>query len=96
MRQDFFNAGKVPLKLADETWSKFKESVKTFNANKNKFYKSIKKEQSENLKRKLELIKVAEDNKNSDDFSTVTALMKKIQSDWKKIGHVPRKDSDKV
>jgi len=22
--------------------------------------------------------------------------MKKIQSDWKKIGHVPRKDSDKV
>lgn len=22
--------------------------------------------------------------------------MKKIQTDWKKIGHVPRKDSDKV
>src|SRR5690606_39352426 len=22
--------------------------------------------------------------------------MKKIQSDWKKIGHVPRKDSDKI
>ena len=49
-----------------------------------------------NLKKKLELIKIAEDNKESDDFHTVTPLMKKIQSDWKKIGHVPRKDSDKI
>jgi hypothetical protein len=96
LRQEFFNAGKVPLKLADETWGKFKESVKAFNTKKNKFYKSIKREQTENLKRKLELIKVAEDNKNSDDFAAVTVLMKKIQNDWKKTGHVPRKDSDKV
>jgi hypothetical protein len=25
-----------------------------------------------------------------------TPLMKKIQNDWKSIGHVPRKDSDKI
>ena len=28
--------------------------------------------------------------------SSATELFKKIQADWKKIGHVPRKDSDKV
>ncbi|RIA09108.1 uncharacterized protein DUF349 [Flavobacteriaceae bacterium MAR_2010_72] len=96
LRQEFFNAGKVPIKVNEATWSKFKESVRVFNRKKNAFYKGLKKDQYDNLQKKLELIKIAEDNKDSDDFESVTPLMKKIQSDWKKIGHVPRKDSDKI
>ncbi len=96
LRNDFFNAGKVPIKVNEATWAKFKDSVRTFNKKKNAFYKGLKKEQFENLKKKLELIKIAEDNKDSEDVQVTTALMKKIQSDWKKIGHVPRKDSDKI
>lgn len=96
LRQDFFNAGKVPIKVNEETWAKFKTAVRAFNKNKNAFYKNLKKDQYTNLQKKLELIQIAEDNKDSDDFDTVTPLMKKIQSDWKKIGHVPRKDSDKI
>ncbi|MFC4720913.1 DUF349 domain-containing protein [Geojedonia litorea] len=96
LRQEFFNAGKVPIKVNEATWSKFKEAVRVFNRKKNAFYKGLKKDQYDNLQKKLELIKIAEDNKDSDDFETVTPLMKKIQSDWKKIGHVPRKDSDKI
>lgn len=96
LRNDFFNAGKVPIKVNEATWAKFKTAVRAFNKNKNAFYKGLKKEQFENLQKKLELIKIAEDNKDSDDFEATTPLMKKIQSDWKKIGHVPRKDSDKI
>ncbi|WP_353778317.1 DUF349 domain-containing protein [Winogradskyella sp. 3972H.M.0a.05] len=96
LREDFFNAGKVPLKVNEATWAKFKEAVRGFNRKKNAFYKGLKKEQYENLQKKMDLIKVAEDNKNSEDYDTVTPLMKKIQSDWKKIGHVPRRDSDKI
>ncbi|WMI67830.1 DUF349 domain-containing protein [Mangrovimonas sp. YM274] len=96
LRQDFFNAGKVPIKVNEATWAKFKGAVRAFNKNKNAFYKNLKKEQYDNLQKKLDLIQVAEDNKDSDDFETITPLMKKIQSDWKKIGHVPRKDSDKI
>ncbi|AJR03847.1 DUF349 domain-containing protein [Siansivirga zeaxanthinifaciens] len=96
LREAFFNAGKVPLKVNEETWTKFKEAVKNFNKLKNNFYKSLKKDQYTNLQKKLELIKIAEDNKDSDDFEVTTPLMKKIQNDWKKIGHVPRKDSDKI
>ncbi len=96
LREDFFNAGKVPIKVNEATWTKFKESVRTFNRSKNHFYKDLKKEQYTNLTKKKDLIKVAEDNKDSEDFSTVTPLMKKIQSEWKKIGHVPRRDSDKI
>ena len=96
LREAFFNAGKVPLKVNEATWSKFKDVVRTFNRGKNKFYKELKKDQYENLKKKKELIQIAEDNKDSEDFKTVTPLMKKIQTDWKKIGHVPRRDSDKI
>lgn len=96
LREEFFNAGKVPIKVNEETWAKFKTSVRLFNRKKNAFYKSLKKDQYDNLQKKLELIKIAEDNKDSEDFETTTSLMKKIQSDWKKIGHVPRKDSDKI
>ena len=96
LRERFFNAGKVPSNVNEETWSEFKSVVRDFNRKKNAFYKSLKKDQFENLNKKMELIKIAEDNKDNEDFSATTPLMKKIQSDWKKIGHVPRKDSDKI
>ena len=96
LRDAFFKAGKVPRDKNQETWNEFKTIVRTFNRKKNAFYKGLKKQQYENLEKKKELIQIAEDNKDNDDFKTVTPLMKKIQADWKKIGHVPRKDSDKV
>ncbi|MDY8133981.1 DUF349 domain-containing protein [Aquimarina sp. 2201CG5-10] len=96
LREDFFKAGKVPSNVNEETWGSFKSAVRDFNRNKNAFYKNLKKGQFENLNKKMELIKIAEDNKDNDDFTATTPLMKKIQSDWKKIGHVPRKDSDRI
>ncbi|HLT32843.1 MAG TPA: DUF349 domain-containing protein, partial [Aquaticitalea sp.] len=96
LRKEFFNAGKVPQKVNEATWSKFKAAVRTFNRKKNGFYKHLKKDQYDNLQKKLDLIKIAEDNKDSKDLETVMPLMKKIQAEWKSIGHVPRKDSDKI
>ncbi len=96
LRNQFFNAGKVPSQNNEETWSAFKTAVRNFNKNKNQFYKNQKKEQFSNLAKKQELIKIAEENKDNDDFNVVTPLMKKIQNDWKQIGHVPRKDSEKI
>ena len=96
LRDQFFEAGNVPRSKNKEIWSSFKEATRNFNKEKNAFYKIQKKEQFDNLAKKRELIKVAQDNKDGDDFETLTPLMKKIQTDWKKIGHVPRKDSDKI
>ena len=96
LRETFFNIGKVPGNVNENTWAKFKDAVRNFNRKKNSFYKGLKKDQYDNLQKKLDLIKIAEDNKDSDDFEVTSTLMKKIQNDWKKIGHVPRKDSDKI
>ena len=96
LRDKYFEIGKVPRSKNKEIWNEFKEATRNFNHEKNGFYKSQKKEQFTNLEKKRALIKIAEDNKESEDFEVVTSLMKKIQSEWRTIGHVPRKDSDKV
>ena len=96
LRDSFFKAGKVPQKVNEETWSQFKETVRKFNRTKNAFYKNQKKEQQQNLEKKKELLELAISLKDSDDWNEVTPQMKRIQRDWKKIGHVPRKYSDKI
>lgn len=96
LRDQYFEAGKVPRTKTKEIWKSFKECTHDFNKAKNRFYKDQKKEQFVNLEKKRELIEFAEENKDNEDFEVVTPLMKKIQSDWKAIGHVPRKESDKV
>jgi len=96
LRDSYFATGNVPRSNNKEIWNAFKDATREFNRAKNNFYKEQKKDQYTNLEKKKELIKIAEDNKENEDFDTATSLFKKIQSDWKKIGHVPRKDSDKV
>jgi hypothetical protein len=96
LREAFFKTGKVPAEVTEETWAKFKNAVRAFNAHKNVFYKDIKNEQHDNLTKKLELVEKAKSLKESTDFGVTTPIMKKIQDDWKKIGHVPRKYSDSI
>lgn len=95
-RQKYFDAGKLPYSKSEAVWQKFKEATKKFNQAKNAFYKQEKNSQQDNLKKKLELIELAESLKDSEDWDTATNTFKKIQSDWKKIGHVPRKFSDDI
>jgi hypothetical protein len=96
LRDAFFNAGKVPQKDNETTWNAFKSAVRSFNRKKNAFYKNLKKEQDENLTKKRALLDIANSLKDSEDFDTATGEMKRIQNEWKKIGHVPRKYSDKI
>ena len=96
LRNAFFSAGKVPSEVNENTWAEFKTAVRNFNSHKNSFYKDIKKEQNDNLNKKLALVEKAKAMSLSDDFAATTPLMKQIQEEWKQIGHVPRKYSDKV
>ncbi len=96
LRQEYFNSGKLPYSKSEEVWQKFKGATKKFNSAKNIFYKHEKNEQQENLKKKMELIELAESLKESSDWESSTNTLKKIQADWKRIGHVPRKFSDDI
>jgi hypothetical protein len=96
LRNHFFATGKVPSEVNEATWAKFKNAVRDFNVLKNSFYKDIKKDQNDNLSKKQALVDRANELKESEDFAATTPLMKQIQEDWKQVGHVPRKFSDKL
>ena len=96
LREAFFKAGKVPQKDNESTWTDFKSVVRSFNRNKNAFYKNLKKDQDENLSKKRALLEIANSLKDTEEFETATGEMKRIQNEWKNIGHVPRKYSDKI
>ncbi|MGA9212746.1 DUF349 domain-containing protein [Kaistella sp.] len=96
LRTEFLKLGNVPRKISNQNWNDFKEHLRNFNIKKNEFYKGLKNSQQTNLDDKLKLIATAKDNMLSEDWEIVVPLFKKLQEDWKKIGHVPRSMTNKV
>ncbi|TWP27641.1 DUF349 domain-containing protein [Apibacter muscae] len=96
LRENFFSTGRVPKENSTEIWQQFKKIIQEINHKKNIFYRNLKKVQQENLLKKNELLEIAMANKDIEDWETGLNLFKKIQEDWKKIGHVPRKNSDQI
>ncbi len=96
LRENFITIGRVPKDKNSATWEAFKEVTRQFNHIKNDFYKNLKSEQQLNLEKKLSLLEIAKQHTESTDWNASVQVIKKIQNDWKKIGHVPRKNSDKI
>lgn len=95
-RQEFMKIGRVPKEINNAVWDEFKELLRDFNHQKNEFYKGLKNEQNANLEKKLELLDKAKSLKDSPDLEKSHKAFVDIQAKWKKIGHVPKKYSDKI
>lgn len=96
IRSDFRKLGRISHPENDSIWDEFRALLREFNHSKNQYYKNLKKEHHENLAKKRELVEIAEKLKDSDDWGEATNEMKRIQAEWKKIGHVPKSESDKI
>jgi hypothetical protein len=96
LRETFLAIGRVPKEYNQKMWDAFKAATRDFNHSKNEFYKSLKSEQQTNLEKKQELLRIAKEHANSTDWNSSVQVIKRIQADWKKIGHVPRKYSDSI
>lgn len=96
LKAEFQSIGRVAKNDNDKIWQIFKDATRSLNKRKNDFYKSLKNDQLVNLEKKMKLVEIAESLKDSEDWKKTTDVLKKIQSDWKKIGHVPRQQSDEI
>lgn len=94
LRNKFSDIKQVPKEKSDFIWAKYKEATRKFNVEKNNYFKIVKHDHLENLNKKKSLIEQAVAIKDSEDWDAATPIMKKIQTDWKKVGHVPQKYSD--
>ncbi|ANF49977.1 hypothetical protein A0O34_05295 [Chryseobacterium glaciei] len=96
LRSEFLKTGSVPRKLSNQNWNDFKTTLRAFNTTKNNYYKSLKGSQQTNLDEKLKLIQTAKDNMNNEEWDITVPLFKKLQEDWKKVGHVPKSMTNKI
>jgi uncharacterized protein DUF349 len=88
--------GRAPKSKNDEVWSVFKGSLDSFFNSKREYLNELKEQQVNNYNLKLELCTKAEVIKDSSDWNNTTRELIKLQKEWKSIGPVPRKYSDKV
>jgi hypothetical protein len=94
--EKFKKIGRLHHPDNDQVWQAYREAIRHFNHQKNEFYKGQKKEHQANLEKKKALVEQAEKLKDSEEWRETANTLKKIQADWKKIGHVPKKESDRV
>ncbi|MBT2559050.1 DUF349 domain-containing protein [Hymenobacter sp. ISL-91] len=96
LKQAWDAAGLVPRKQAEQVNKQFWSAYKGFFQKKNQFFKALDEEKSANLKRKLEMCEQAEAALQSPDWEASRQTVIQLQKEWKLVGRVPEKQSDKV
>ncbi|TVR43718.1 MAG: DUF349 domain-containing protein, partial [Bacteroidia bacterium] len=88
--------GFAPKKVNNEVWNRFRNALDNFFSNKKEFFRKYKDQQKDNYNQKLNLCLQAEALKDSEDWRSTTEALISLQQEWKKIGPVPAKFSDKI
>jgi hypothetical protein len=88
--------GPVPRKYSDVIWKRFRAACDYFFENKSKHFSSIDGEQSENLRKKRELLEEVKRFSLSGDDSADLDKLKEFQRTFTEIGHVPFKEKDAI
>lgn len=88
--------GPVPRKKSSKIWKQFKEAMDAFYNQRREHYKSVRKDQKENYNQKKEIIDKLRELADADDPAKAVEEAKKLQAQFKNIGHVPLKFKNKV
>lgn len=95
-QQEWKKLGFASRKTNAALFQRFRACCDAFFAAKANYFKSVKDDLSENLAKKLTLCEKAEELKDSTDWKKATDALIALQSEWKSIGAVPKKQSDAV
>lgn len=90
------SVGQAPQKVNNEVWNRFKAQLDLYFSNKKEYFGKLKDQQLNNYNLKVELCLQAESHKLSTDWKNSSRELIKLQDEWKKIGPVPRKHSEKI
>lgn len=88
--------GPIQKKQSDEIWNRFKGSMNSFFDSKKEFFSKLKVQQMENYNKKLQICVEVENLVDSTEWKKTTDYIKKLQEEWKNIGPVPKRHSDKI
>lgn len=88
--------GFAPKKQNNKVYQRFREACDAFFEKKRSFYADNKETQLNNLQLKTELCIQAESLQDSTDWKNTSDALIKLQKEWKEIGPVPRKQSERT
>lgn len=88
--------GFATKKENQKIYDRFRAACDAFYARKRDFYTEFKDNMNENMEKKLDLIRQAEELKLSTEWKKATDQFISLQKQWKEIGAVPRKKSEQL
>lgn len=88
--------GFAPKKQNNRIYQRFRDACDAFFEKKRAFYAENKESQMNNLQRKIDLCVQAEALQESSDWKAASDALIRLQKEWKAIGPVPRKQSEKT
>ena len=84
----------LPKDKSQALWQRFRTVCEELYAKCREHFTRLEAERSENLKKKQALCEQAETLANSDQWKQVGEQLKQLQTEWKAVGPVPKKEAD--
>lgn len=95
-QEEWKKLGFASRKVNNQLFSRFRAACDRFFTAKATFFKTMKDELGENLRRKTALAERAEELSGSTEWRKATDELVKLQQEWKQIGPVAKKHSDAI
>lgn len=95
-QEEWKKLGFANKKVNNQLFARFREACDKFFAAKAQFFKDMKDELAENLRRKTVLAERAEALKESTEWQKASEELVALQKEWKTIGAVAKKHSDAI
>ena len=86
--------GPVPRDQAEAIWQRFRKANDQFFEHRQAHYEQVEKESKENIRKKEDLCRRAEELCTSTSFKETGEALKELQAEWKAVGPVPKQKSE--
>jgi len=96
LQNEWKQIGATARKNSEAVWKRFRNACDKFFENKTNYFSNAQSFEVENLQKKEELIKKIEEHVFTDNKNENLEVMKAYQREFMELGHVPRKDKDKI
>lgn len=96
LQEEWKHAGTIPIKERNRLYKRYRAACDAFFNKKRQFFQEIQTMQSQNLAKKIALCEKVEAIKESTEWRTTTSKIIEYQREWKTIGPIPKKISNKI
>ena len=88
--------GPVPREHSEAIWQRFRQAADAFFGRRSEHYSKLRKDQTENLRKKEALCVRAEELSQSTQWKVTSEAIKALQAEWKAVGPVPQNKADAI